>query len=86
MRIVGIALAAAITIVSLWLLNDASTFALMAADPETGRARGCYTALERRLGVLEPSGVRDIETRVGLILLPLAAVTAWRSVRKPRPN
>ena len=55
-RIGGVLLA---TGVGLWLAVDSLSFALVAADPATGRAMGCYTVTENLLGLREPSdGVR----------------------------
>jgi hypothetical protein len=58
----------------LWLLLDATTYALYAADPSTGRPRGCYTTMERAFG-LQPSeggilsGTRLYELSFGLAAL-----------------
>jgi hypothetical protein len=59
------ALSIAAVLLALWLLNDAMTFALYA--PSAGRAGGCYTAIEIRLGGTQPDDrVRTAELFSGL--------------------
>ena len=73
---------------SLWLLNDGFSFALMDDDPVTGRARGCYTAVEQWLGVPVPTPIRTLEQFLGVILflgVPLVLV-GWYYHRKPMPK
>ncbi len=63
---------------SLALLGDSLTFALKPYDQVTGRARGCYTAVELALGLKGPPWIRPAEHGLGAILflgVPLAAVT-----------
>jgi len=62
-----------------FLFLDANTFVLMAADPATGRPKGCFTAVELMLGVSESSGIRGIEwlVSIGLLLaVPVMAISA----------
>lgn len=64
------------SIIGLWLLNDAMTFALLADDPLTGRAKGCYTTIELLLGVKQPSAIRGAQFLIGVALafgVPLAS-------------
>ncbi|HXO22459.1 MAG TPA: hypothetical protein VOA87_21260 [Thermoanaerobaculia bacterium] len=65
-----------------WLLRDSLTFALAAADPGSGRVRGCYTTVENWLGVKEPSAVRRLELFAGA---GVAGVTLFWFVRRPAP-
>jgi hypothetical protein len=63
----------------LWLLRDATTFALQPADPSIGRARGCYTSLDLVLGGGPSenglfSGTRLAELLVGVPMLLLASL------------
>ncbi len=56
-------------LLSLWLLRDGMIFGLRRADPVTGRARGCYTDIELRLGFKTPSGwVRPVELGIGVAM------------------
>lgn len=77
------------SIIGLWLLNDAMTFALL-ADPLTGRAKGCYTTIELFWGVKQPSAIRGAQFLVGVALafgVPLAsgarAMIRRRQKRQP---
>ena len=83
-RVVGVVMTLTI---GLFLLMDATTFALMAADPATGRPSGCFTAVELMLGITEPNGVREIEwlASIGMLLaLPVSGVRALaRRLRRP---
>ena len=54
---------------ALWLVLDAMTFALMPADPATGRAYGCYTAIELLIGAKSPSWIRTAEWIMALALV-----------------
>jgi|SRR5258705_11425192 hypothetical protein len=81
MKIASIVL---LSIIGLWLLNDAMTFALYAADPLSGRARGCYTTIENLLGVKQPSAIRGVQSVTGIALafgVPLAS-GVWATVRR----
>jgi hypothetical protein len=69
-------------IASLWLLGDASTFALAPADPVRGTVRGCYTSLERLLGVTEPSSTRGFELLVGLAMFLAPVVLGIRAFKR----
>jgi hypothetical protein len=74
--VMKIATIALLSIIGFWLLNDAMTFALYAADPLSGRAYGCYTTIENLLGVKQPSAVRRAQSLMGVALafgVPLAA-------------
>ncbi len=56
-------------VLSLFLIADSFSFALAPYDPATGRARGCYTAIERLLDLKEPSGwIRGTEQGLGALL------------------
>ncbi len=67
---------------ALWLFVDAHTFALRGADPVTGWARGCYTALDVWLGHLRPADwTREVERVGSLMLFALSAYCGWRLVR-----
>ncbi len=71
----------------LWLFRDASILALAPHDPETGRARGCYTAIEEWLGLLEPSSwIRPAELIVGILamLVPLVWLAMLARARRSR--
>jgi hypothetical protein len=82
-------LAGLLWIASLWLLLDSLIFALSAADPEAGIARGCYTAIEKALGCKEPTlWIRPTEFGLGILLflgipvaLGVSAVRAWKRGR-----
>ncbi len=50
MRIVKYVVPLGLIGLSMWLFLNATTFALMPADPATGRAYGCYTAIELLIG------------------------------------
>jgi hypothetical protein len=73
---------------SLWLIKDGFSYGLMPGDPVTGRAEGCYTAIEDWLGVMEPTPIRAVEQLLGAILffgVPLVLL-GWYFHRKPMPN
>ena len=56
----------------MYFFGDAMSYALIAADPETGRARGCYTVIDLWLGHLQPNdSIRQFQ-----LLGSLAAVIA----------
>jgi hypothetical protein len=76
--------AAVIRAVALWLLMDATTFALYAEDPTSGRAKGCYTTLEYALGVKAPSAIRQAEASSGLVGLLVAPIIVFRGRGKRR--
>jgi hypothetical protein len=65
---------------SWWLVADAFSYSLSPEDPETGRMRGCYTALEEWLGVQQPlAWLRPAEQILGTALflgIPLVS-SAW---------
>jgi hypothetical protein len=72
---VKIATIALLSIIGFWLLNDAMTFTLYAADPRSGRGYGCYTTIENLLGVKQPSAIRGGQSLIGVALafgVPLA--------------
>jgi len=52
-----------------WLFLDSFTFGLLAEDPDTGRARGCYTDVELALGLKKPSLIRQVEQLLSAVLL-----------------
>jgi hypothetical protein len=63
---------------SWWLVADAFSYGLSPEDPATGRARGCYTAIEEWLGLSEPSWIRTLEQILGAVLflgVPLVILT-----------
>ena len=85
--VMKIATIALLSIIGLWLLNDAMTYALYAADPLSGRARGCYTAIEFLMGVKQPSAIRAAQSLMGAgfafgVPLALAARAAIRRRRR----
>lgn len=56
-------------LLSFLLIADSFTFALSPYDLATGQARGCYTGIERLLGLKEPSDwIRGTEQGVGALL------------------
>ena len=53
-----------------YFLADATSFSLMAADPDNGRIKGCYTVIDLWLGNLQPNdAIRAVQ-----FLSSLAAV------------
>lgn len=58
--------------VAIWLLWDATTFSLYPADFFEGTEYGCFTVVERWLGVLEPSWIRSAQFALALVLLLLS--------------
>lgn len=58
------------------LFFDASSFGLVAADPLTGRERGCFPAVEMWLGLKRPSIIRAVEAFTSFGCL-VAAVLLW---------
>ena len=79
-------LAAFLTGVGLWLFMDSLTFGLSPADPETGRARGCYTWLEDVLGGKEPSD-RLRQTQMwagGMMTIGIPGILGWSAIRRRR--
>jgi hypothetical protein len=74
--------AIAAVLLALWLYVDSMTWSLYAADPATGRVRGCFTAIELWIGVSNPSWVRFAELVVALILLIAALATAVRALQR----
>ena len=52
-----------------WLLWDATTYSLYPADFFKGTEFGCYTVVERWLGILEPSWIRSGQFVLALLLL-----------------
>ena len=58
--------------IGIYFMGDATSFALMAADPDTGRIEGCYTVIDLWLGNLQP---RD-SIRIVELLVSVAAVIA----------
>lgn len=77
-------------LVAIFLVVDAAIFALSAEDPVSGRARGCYTAIETLLGFKEPvDAVRAAQFILGASLalgIPLAGTIRgflwWRRKRR----
>ena len=74
--------------VAAWLLWDAATFSLYPADFFEGTEYGCFTVVERWLGILEPSWIRSAQFVSGLLLFfpSLAAVGAqvlrgWKALK-----
>jgi len=61
-----------------WLAMDSSRFALHRADPSSGRARGCYTAIEDAFQLKQPSTwIRPTEQLAAATLvlgIPLVAL------------
>ena len=52
----------------MYFFGDAMSYALMAADPQTGRVRGCYTVVDLWLGHLQPhNSVRQIQLLGSLV-------------------
>ncbi len=78
-RYVKVLVAVLLWFAGVWLSGDSSTFALHHADPSTGRARGCYTAIEDALQLKQPSSwIRPAEqfAAAGLVLgLPLVVLS-----------
>ena len=67
----AIPLAGSAAAARLW--QDATLFALYAADPATGRVRGCYTRIERMLGLTHPEPwIRSAEVAASVALLILS--------------
>jgi predicted membrane protein len=67
-------------VVAAWLFMDASTFAMVKANPETGRLRGCYTTLELIFGVKQPvEWVRPVQFVISSVLgiYGLALIVCW---------
>lgn len=60
----------AMLLAAIILFLDANTFMIFAADPVTGRGRGCYTMLERLLGIQGFSYVRGAEFWSAIFLVP----------------
>ena len=51
------------------LVLDASLYSYRAMDPALGLNGGCFTLVEQGLGLKKPSGVRDAERIVGIVLV-----------------
>jgi hypothetical protein len=83
-RSLGCVIPIAAGLLAIFLLLDAGTYALMPADPASGRRYGCYTALELLIGVKEPSVIRSIQPFLSGGLL-FAGFVTWRKLR-PRPR
>ena len=67
-------------LIATWLFMDASIFALAKPNPETGRARGCYTALELIFGAKQPvAWVRPVQFVISAALgiYGLALIVRW---------
>ena len=82
-RSLGCVIPSAAGLFAIFLLLDAGTYALRAADPASGRRSGCYTALELWIGVKEPSVIRTIQPLLSGGLLVTGFVT-WRKLRPKR--
>jgi hypothetical protein len=67
LRIVAVV---AMLLAAIVLFLDANTFTMFAADPVTGKGRGCYTILERLLGVQGFSYIRGAEFWSAIFLIP----------------
>ena len=74
--------AIAAVLLALCLYIDSMTWSLSAADPISGRVRGCFTAIELWIGVSNPSWIRFAEFVVAVILLPAVLTTAIRALRR----
>ena len=57
-----------------FLLFDASTFALSVGDPAIGRVHGCYTLIEWFVGVKSPSWIRSAEFLGAMASVPLSVL------------
>jgi len=58
---------------AIYLVQDAMTFSLMPDDPLSGRARGCYSALELWAGSRQPTEWgRPAQMSIALLLAPLS--------------
>lgn len=80
-RIVRFVVLSFVLLVACGLALDACTFALYPADPIPGAERGCYTAVERMLGMTAPSCIRSIEGGLALGLLAAAVILVLRMPR-----
>jgi hypothetical protein len=79
-KILSALAAAASILIASWLFMDASIFGLAKADPETGRGRGCYTALELIFGAKQPvEWVRPVEFAISgaFGLYGVALIVRW---------
>ena len=68
----GCLLAITMILISVCLFVDSTTFALMASAPDSGRDRGCYTFVERLLGLTSPSWIRTAEFVLSPVVLLLS--------------
>ena len=67
-------------LIAAWFFMDASIFAMVKANPETGRLRGCYTTLELIFGTKQPvEWVRAAEFVISAVLgiYGLALIVCW---------
>jgi hypothetical protein len=80
-RLLVVLLAALLVVAALFLLADASTFALRRANPTTGAIRGCYTLFDDWLAAKRPTW-RSVQTNVGFVLLGGAFLVSWRGLRR----
>ncbi len=73
---------------SWWLIFDGFSYGLAPEDPDTGRERGCYTAIEDWIGVKTPTPIRTLEQLLGggcFLGVPMVLVI-WYYYRKPLPR
>jgi hypothetical protein len=77
---------AGIVLCGIWLLRDATTYAIRPADLAMGRVRGCYTAIDRVLGRKPSESGLSSGTRLAELVISLAAVffTSFFFVRRLR--
>ena len=69
--------------IAFFFLADGAVFALQAADPVTGRAKGCYTSIELLMGVTEPTAwIRAAELLVASIIGGMVVVPSVRRFMK----
>ena len=63
------------------LTMDGCSYGLAPADPVSGRSRGCYTAIERWVGVKQPSAIRTAEQVAALASMLVIALVVRRARR-----
>jgi hypothetical protein len=82
-RFLVVLLAALLIVAALFLLTDASTFALRGANATTGAMRGCYVHFDDWLAAKKPTW-RGVQTVVGFVLLGGAIALGCRGLRRAR--
>lgn len=81
-----VCVALAVVILSAFAAYDALGFALVPADPASGRARGCYSTLERIAGVQKPTAVlRRTQLYCGVTGMMISACALGFSIRRKQP-